>query len=81
MQNYHPKYLGFEDGLKAYRDRSSDSVESTACIALPFSVQTHIYAKSNLGWKEDSTRMVYIDLKAQDDNYGMMHDENSFEMY
>lgn len=82
IESYHPKFLGFEAALKSHRENRSERVESTATIALPFSVQTHIDERSNLGWYEQAARVLYIDLKANEDNYGliMTHDENSFEL-
>lgn len=81
IEKYHPKYIGFEAALKRFRARDSDIIESTAQIALPFTVQTHVDARFNLGWKENTTRVVYVDLKAYEENYMVMRDENSFEMW
>lgn len=80
MEMYHPKYLGFENALKAHRERCVDTVESSARITLPFAVQTHVYGKYNLGWRENTARMVYIDLKAYEEHYGILQDDNSFEI-
>lgn len=81
MEKYHPKYIGFEHALKVFRSRSSDRVESLARIALPFAVQTHIECRNNLGWREDRSRMLYVDLKAYEQQYAEIKDENSFELF
>lgn len=81
MERYHPKFIGFETALKALRKKSSDSVQSTARIPLPFAVQTHIERKFNLGWRETNTRVVYVELKAYDEQYAVPEEENSFEMF
>lgn len=81
METYHPKYLGFENALKAHRERCVDTVESTARVTLPFAVQTHIYGKSNLGWRDNMARMVYVDLKAYEEQYGILQDDKSFEIF
>ena len=80
IERYHPKFIGFENALKIHRKKSSDSVESLARIALPFPVQTHIEKRYNLGWKDDCTRMLYVDLKAYEQSYAILQDENSFEL-
>lgn len=49
IEVYHPKLIGFERFLKSYRTRSTDKIESTARINLPYQVQTHISEKFNLG--------------------------------
>lgn len=80
---YHHKFLWFEAVLKEHRESVSDWVESTAYIfSLPISVQMHIQQRSNLAWFDQTARVVHIDLKAIEDNYGLImpHDENSFEL-
>lgn len=79
MEKYHPKFLGFENALKNFRARASEDVESTASIPLPFAVETHIDSTHNLGWVDDNTRILYVDLKSYEDNYGVHNDENSFD--
>lgn len=81
MEEYHPKFLGFEASLKQFRNRADAEIESQSRIALPFPVQTHIAHKSNLAWTDNSTRMVYVDLKAYEDEYSLQQNENSFEIY
>lgn len=77
---YHPKVIGFQNALKTMRMRSSDKIESTARIPLPFAVQTHIYGKHNLAWREGTTLMVYLDLKAVVEEYAILNDSESFEV-
>lgn len=64
MEVYHPKILGFEAPLKDLRDKNSDSVESCSKIPLPLPVESHIYGQYNLGFREDTTRVVYVYLRA-----------------
>ena len=80
FQVFHPKYTGFEHALKNVRDRSSDTVVSVARIPLPFPVQTHIDSKFNLAWRESSTKMVYIEMKAFAEQYSVVNDEDEFEV-
>ena len=80
FERYHPKCVGFEASLKELRARASEDIESVARISLPFAVQTRIDSKSNLGWINDPTRIVCIDLKADVDLYATAHDENAFEL-
>lgn len=51
IKAYHPKRLALITALKAHRKH--EDVNTTACIALPVSVETHIHAKLNLAWKEN----------------------------
>lgn len=78
----HPIFWGSEAALKAHRENCAEKVASVATIALPISVQTHIVQRSNLGWFEQAARALYIYLKANEDNYGLIiiQDENSFKL-
>jgi len=67
--------------LNKKRQRAADDVVSTAEIILPFLVQTHIESKTNLGFKESGTKLVYIDLKAMAENYAIAQDEDEFEQF
>lgn len=80
IESYHPKLTGFENALKAYREHCKDDVVSTARISLPFQVETHIHAKYNLGWRDSTARMVYVDLKGHEEHYSLVQDENTFEI-
>ena len=79
FEPYHPKYLGFEKALEKLRKSSSDHVKSVARIPLPHPVLSHIEKKYNLRWKGDSTRMLYVDLKANIEDYAVANDTESFE--
>lgn len=39
----------------------------------------HIHEKYNLGWLDSTARMVYIDLKGNEDYYSLVQDEKTFE--
>jgi len=78
---FHPKVLALEDALKKKRLRATDDVISTAKIPLPFPVQTHIESKTNLGFKESGTKLVYIELKAMAETYAVANDNQEFELY
>lgn len=80
MERYHFKLLVIEAILKLFRGHITDKVESVACFPLPFALQIHIQGQCNLGWKDDPTRLVYVDLKAYDEMNTVMRDENSFEL-
>lgn len=55
----------------------SEVIQSKCTIGLPISVQAHIYAKNNLGWRDDHIKVVYLDLKSVFEQYGIRHNENS----
>lgn len=80
IEGYHPKLIGFEHHLKSFRSRSSDIVESTARIVLLFQVQSNISQKFNLAWSENSARVVYVELRGQEEQYGASNDNDSFEI-
>lgn len=81
MEMYHPKMIGFEKFLKSCRSRNVDSVESMAKITLPFKVQTHISEKYHLGWNDNTARIVYVELRGHEENYGAVKDDGSFEIF
>lgn len=82
IQSYHPKYLGFEADVQSDTEHRSERVQSTVTMALPGSVQTHIDQRSDLGWYDYAVGVLYIDMKANEDNCDliMTHDENSFDL-
>ena len=78
---FHPAVLSLEDALKARRERANDFVVSTARIPLPFPVQTHIEGQSNLFFKETSTKIVYVELKAMVESYAVSNNQVEFEEF
>ena len=76
---YYPAVLSLEDALKEKRERANDSVGSTAHIQLPFGVQTQILEKSNLYFKNSTTKVVYVELKAIEETYSISNDNDDFE--
>ncbi|MEM6687231.1 MAG: hypothetical protein AAF617_15725 [Bacteroidota bacterium] len=75
-----PKLLGFEKTLRQMRNNRSETVSSVARIGLPITVQSHIESKYNIAWKDDHSRMVYVDLKAVVDDYATVNDTNDFDV-
>lgn len=47
---------------------------------LPFQVQTHISEKLNLAWEYNPERLVYIELRRQEELYEVLIDNKSFEI-
>ena len=80
MELYHPKILGFESFFQNLRDRSTDGVESVANIPLPFPVESCIYCQYNLGWRETTTKFVYVDLQAFVEAYAVVNGNPTFEI-
>lgn len=78
--DFHPKFLGFEASLRKLRENLSDKVVSVARIGLPFSVQSHIESKHNIGFRDDTSRLVYVDLKAVEEKYAIVNDVSEFEI-
>lgn len=80
IESYHPKMLAFGRDLKQIRKSVDENVSSVGKVRIRFPVQTSFQSKSNLGWVSKSTRVLYIDLKADEEDYGIVKDENSFDM-
>lgn len=80
IQAYHPKILAFQAALKELRRKCGDDVVSTAKIPLPFAVETYVYEKYNLAWRDNSTKIIYVELKAAMDSYAHLNDEQDFEV-
>ena len=78
---YHPAALSLEDALKKKRARANDSVGSTTHIQLPFAVQTQILEKSNLYFKDSTTKVVYVEFKAIEEAYAIVNDNDDFEEF
>lgn len=77
---YHPEFIRFQENLRHLRSKSTDWVESMACIALPFPVETHIHKNHNFAWRDNSTKLLYNRLKAALDNYAEHNDNDKFNL-
>lgn len=60
---YHPKIMAFHKFMKSMRREKGDAVFHTACIKLPFQVQTDIIEEYKLG-DNSGARLLYVDLRA-----------------
>lgn len=78
--DFHPKFLGFETALCNVRNNVYNTVTSTARVGLPFTVQSRIISSAILTYKESSTHMLYIDLRAIVENYATFKNTSSFEV-
>lgn len=78
---FHPKFLGFEATLRNLTKNLTYKLVSVARIGLLFSVQSHIDRKSNIGYIDDSTRLLYVDLKATEDKYAYVNEKSDFEYF
>ena len=76
---YHPRITSLENALNEHRKKNTASVTSTAQFPLPFVVETHIPASHNLAWRNETTRVLYVELRAAQDSYGLLQDEREFE--
>lgn len=56
-----------------------DKIHYVARFALSFQVQTYIQASYSLGWRENSTPVMYVDLKSYEEDYVIHVDKNLFE--
>lgn len=51
-----------------------------ARIQVVFQFQTHISEKFNIIWADSAARVVYVDLREQEDLYRVPNDKESFEI-
>lgn len=77
---YHPEMLGIETPLKTFRERVGENVKSTARIALPFTVESHMTDKNNLAWRDGAEKNVYLRLRASFDDYAPQGYGEEFEI-
>lgn len=78
---HHPKILGFQKKLRMVREHLEKTPESVARFGLPITVQQQVVDQFNLGWVNDTTRMVYVDLRSVQNNYASVNDKNAFEFH
>lgn len=69
FSDFHSKYLGFESALWGIRDDVYTDLFSSERIGLPFSVQTHIVSINHIGFKDDSSKIVHVDVCTMDEEY------------
>lgn len=63
------KRLCFELALKSLKASSDDKIKSFGRIALAMHVQQHIFNFDHLDWKDSQAKVLYVDLKAPDNDY------------
>lgn len=80
IELYHAKLIDFEHYLEVNRPRRTEKVESTIWVNFSFQAQTNISEKCNISWPDSSTKVVYIELRVQEDRYGVGKDNDSFEV-
>lgn len=71
--------MGFGTALKSKWKCVAENAASFSKFSLSFSVQT-FDSPSNLGWKGEATRIVYVDLKDDDKDYRILKDKNSVDI-
>lgn len=80
MNGYHSEIVGFEHALKGLRNNTTDQGSSVARISIPFPVETYIVSQNALARRDDSTRSVYIRIKAVVDDYAFVNNSLDFEV-
>lgn len=80
MSEFHPEMLGFEQTLKTLRERSTDIVKTITKISLPFPVETHMVSQFALAWRDDTTRAIYVRLRATEEDYAVKNNSVEFEV-
>lgn len=80
VEKSHPKYVRFENALKSLRDHITDRVKSTARIALPFIVETHVKHRTAIEW-HDGTHVIYVDMTAYWDSNATQGHPRDFEIF
>lgn len=72
--------MGFKHQLKSLTLRKSDDVESMVRISFLFQVQAHIDEEFNFAPADSSTKVVYVKLRGQEEQYEVSNDKNSFDI-
>lgn len=81
IEIYHPKLTGFEQFLKSCTGSSTDSIDSTARILLPFQVQQKMFEKCNPEWVDSNAWILYVELCSHEERrYGAVQDDRSYEI-
>lgn len=81
ITRHHPKILGFQKSLRSFRKSMDTIPKSVAHYGLPFTVQPDIVNQYNLGWCDDSTRVVIVDLRSVNDSYKTKNKNTTFEIH
>lgn len=79
LSDVHPKILGFETALKGLRANCNENVLSYGRIGLPFTVEPN-FLQHNIGWRDNSSRVLYVDLRALVDDYGDQNESTDFDL-
>lgn len=67
--------------MKCMRARATERVLSIARMPLPIQEQTHVEEKHNLLFAKSGTKMLYVDLTAIAERYGIVEDNEEFEEF
>lgn len=55
--------------MKPLRSRAYEKIDSVGRIALMMKVYSHIFNLEFLGWLDDDERVVYVNMKAPENEY------------
>ena len=77
---FHLCQVGYEKALSKLRKTKAEKITSTASIALPFKVLKKIHMVKRFGFKDEMTRKIYINLKADKQSDYMVESEEEEEI-
>ena len=77
---FHPRLAGYERALAKLRKTKTEKIKSTASIALPFKVLKKIHMVKRFGFKDETTRKIYVDLEADKHSNYVDEDEEEEEI-
>lgn len=80
IPDYHPKLIAFKEHYRQLKKREKEPIFSVAHIPLPFQVQQRIVELHRFG-DQDGARILYVELKAFDNNYEDVSDNEEFELF
>lgn len=78
ITHYHPKTLAFDESLKRLPSKKGDNVVTVWRIPLLFSVETHVHGTFNMTWRNYNTKLLYVELNASVDTYGLSNYNQAF---
>lgn len=68
------------ESLEVFASNRFGLIESTSRTDLLFQVQTHLLSKHKLVWSDGDVKVIYVDLRGMEENYGVVGDNNTFKI-
>lgn len=70
-----------KNALKARRERITDRMESIAHISLPLLVETDIVRITPLGWRDNTLRVIYVNMKPYEESNAVHENSRDVDIF